>query len=97
MPLTKLPVRNRRIVKIDTGKTGKCRICIYLPKKMAGLQKEAVESRGVLVHLHGGGWTMFVSIVTFNAVLTDSRRLFSSDVNPKQRLYCVALCAKSLE
>lgn len=58
MPLTKMPVRNRRIVKIDTGKTGTCRLCIYLPKKMTGLQNERLESRGVLVHLHGGGWTI---------------------------------------
>ncbi|KIJ49099.1 hypothetical protein M422DRAFT_45058 [Sphaerobolus stellatus SS14] len=58
MPITKLPVRNRIKVKIDTGKTGKCRMCIYLPPKEKGLQKERLEARGVLVHLHGGGWTI---------------------------------------
>ncbi|KAL5524232.1 hypothetical protein ACEPAF_9372 [Sanghuangporus sanghuang] len=39
---------------IDTGRTGKCRLCIYVPKTL----KDTKTPRGVVMHLNGGGWTI---------------------------------------
>lgn len=39
---------------VDTGRTGKCRLCIYVPRTL----KESETPRGVVMHLNGGGWTM---------------------------------------
>ena len=48
--------RNRYKLTIDTGKTGPCRLLVYVPKDFDE------KPRGVVMHLHGGGWTMFVSL-----------------------------------
>ena len=45
---------NRFKVKIDTGATGKCRLCIYVPRNA----EPSDPPRGIVMHLHGGGWTM---------------------------------------
>lgn len=44
--------KDRYTVTIDTGKTGSCRLLVYIPKVLDE------RPRGVVVHLHGGGWTM---------------------------------------
>ncbi|THH08973.1 hypothetical protein EW145_g2337 [Phellinidium pouzarii] len=46
--------KNRFKTTVNTGKTGKCRLCIYIPKSF----KAEETPRGVVVHLHGGGWTI---------------------------------------
>ena len=43
-------------IKIDTGATGMCRLCIYVPKSVD--PETDMRTRGVVMHLHGGGWTM---------------------------------------
>lgn len=56
VPLYVWPVRNRIRTSIDTGPTGRCRLCIYYPVGNSEKKSENA-SRGVLVHLHGGGWS----------------------------------------
>ena len=47
------PGENKIVTRVDTGETGMCRVCVYTPRRR-------VKLRGVVVHLHGGGWTMCV-------------------------------------
>merc|ERR1711964_921316 len=53
-PLYVLPDKYRFRTRVDTGKTGKCRVNVFLPKEL----KDQDGPRGVVVHLHGGGWTI---------------------------------------
>ena len=41
-------------IAIDTGATGKCRLCIYVPKNVGSCQGPL----GVVMYMHGGGWAV---------------------------------------
>ncbi|GJJ12894.1 hypothetical protein Clacol_007140 [Clathrus columnatus] len=56
LPLYLWPVGNRLRTTIKTETTGRCRLCIYYPKPNKTESKLSTP-RGVLVHLHGGGWS----------------------------------------
>lgn len=43
-------------ITIDTGATGSCRLCIFVPKDVD--PETDKRTRGVVMHLHGGGWSM---------------------------------------
>ncbi|KZV80266.1 hypothetical protein EXIGLDRAFT_781185 [Exidia glandulosa HHB12029] len=47
--------RDRISTTIYTGRTGKCNLLIYLPKEDAPRRDHGT---GVVVHLHGSGWTV---------------------------------------
>ncbi|KAF8584639.1 alpha/beta-hydrolase [Ramaria rubella] len=51
------PIPNRFKIHIDTGKTGPCRLCVYTPKH-SKLKNGPSGRKGVVVHLHGGGWSI---------------------------------------
>lgn len=53
LPLILAYDKNRIRTNIDTGSTGQCRICIYIPRN-----QESKCRRGVIMHLHGGGWSI---------------------------------------
>jgi len=46
--------KNRISTTINLGPTGSCRCLVYLPSKQLPKGKEG----GVILHLHGGGWTI---------------------------------------
>ncbi|KAI5120450.1 hypothetical protein M0805_008497 [Coniferiporia weirii] len=57
LPVLLASDKNRFRTHIDTGRTGGCRLCIYVPKNTKG-EETSSKPRGVIVHLHGGGWTI---------------------------------------
>ena len=44
--------KDRLKITINTGKTGSCRLLVHIPKQSDD------KPKGVIAHLHGGGWTM---------------------------------------
>jgi len=54
LPLYVLPDKYRFTTKVSTGKTGECRVLVFVPKEL----KDSERPRGVVMHLHGGGWTI---------------------------------------
>lgn len=66
---TRNPNRQDRVdATIDTGRTGKCSTLIFLPKNR--VQKKGPV--GVVVHLHGSGWTVCVWFLTREVPAADS-------------------------
>ena len=53
---------NKFSITVDTGSTGKCRLAVFIPK---GVDPATAGRRGVVMHLHGGGWTMYVLTFCF--------------------------------
>ncbi|KZV97843.1 alpha/beta-hydrolase [Exidia glandulosa HHB12029] len=56
LSFTHLPWRRpyRQKISLDTGRTGHCRLVVYYPQK----PKVNAHPPGVVMHIHGGGWTI---------------------------------------
>ncbi len=85
--LVSLPVvlaRDKDLFKItiDTGATGGCRLCIFVPRNVD--PETDKRTRGVVMHLHGGGWSMCVCVFVHN-LLPLNFRVFRTEVAQRQK------------